>query len=270
MMRTPFWVGPVIALAVFVGIRFVVPPLFAPPGGRMGTELAAIGRMLAPICSLVVLVIWGTAEIKKRRRRKLLDSRTDIESLRTLSWREFEQLVGEAYRRQGYVVEETGGTADGGVDLVLRKAGETTLVQCKQWNTWKVGVTIVRELYGVMAAENAAHGVVVTCGRFTREAQAFAEGKALELVDGPALWRLVREAKAGPDSKPGPANDPPTPRRAERQPQATRAGDTPACPKCGSPMVLRTARRGPEAGFRFYGCSRYPACRGIRKLGASP
>lgn len=33
------------------------------------------------------------------------------------------------------------------------------------------------------------------------------------------------------------------------------------CPKCGSIMVLRTAKRGPNAGGKFYGCSRYPKCK---------
>ncbi|NPV10469.1 MAG: DUF559 domain-containing protein [Ignavibacteria bacterium] len=33
------------------------------------------------------------------------------------------------------------------------------------------------------------------------------------------------------------------------------------CPKCGSLMVLRTAKRGPNAGGKFYGCSRYPNCK---------
>ena len=33
------------------------------------------------------------------------------------------------------------------------------------------------------------------------------------------------------------------------------------CPKCGSLMILRTAKRGPNAGGKFYGCSRYPKCK---------
>jgi hypothetical protein len=37
----------------------------------------------------------------------------------------------------------------------------------------------------------------------------------------------------------------------------------PACPTCGAPMVLRTARKGPNAGGQFWGCSKYPQCRGI-------
>jgi restriction system protein len=193
-----------------------------------------------------------------------------VESLRALSWQEFEQLVGEAYRRQGYTVEESGGGgADGGVDLVLKKAGETTLVQCKQWKTWKVGVKIVRELYGVMAAENAARGIVVACGRFTRDAQSFAEGKPLELIDGSALWELVKAVKSGSKARTPSAVQPisPTPATAVPQSSPDPQANMPACPKCGSEMVLRTARKGSHAGSQFYGCSSYPACRGTRKAG---
>jgi predicted RNA-binding Zn-ribbon protein involved in translation (DUF1610 family) len=35
------------------------------------------------------------------------------------------------------------------------------------------------------------------------------------------------------------------------------------CPKCGSPMVLRMARKGRRAGEKFWGCSRFPKCRGV-------
>jgi len=35
------------------------------------------------------------------------------------------------------------------------------------------------------------------------------------------------------------------------------------CPRCGSQMILRTAKRGERAGKQFYGCSNYPQCRGV-------
>lgn len=38
----------------------------------------------------------------------------------------------------------------------------------------------------------------------------------------------------------------------------------PACPICGSLMLARTARKGKRRGSQFWGCSRYPACRGTR------
>ena len=37
----------------------------------------------------------------------------------------------------------------------------------------------------------------------------------------------------------------------------------PACPKCGKPMVLRTAKTGKNVGHQFLGCSAYPDCKGV-------
>jgi predicted RNA-binding Zn-ribbon protein involved in translation (DUF1610 family) len=38
------------------------------------------------------------------------------------------------------------------------------------------------------------------------------------------------------------------------------------CPKCGAGMIRRTARRGSNCGNEFFGCSRYPRCRGALSL----
>jgi DNA-binding helix-hairpin-helix protein with protein kinase domain len=45
---------------------------------------------------------------------------------------------------------------------------------------------------------------------------------------------------------------------------STRAVQQHRCPRCGGPMVLRTARRGWGSGRQFYGCQRFPLCRGTR------
>lgn len=37
-----------------------------------------------------------------------------------------------------------------------------------------------------------------------------------------------------------------------------------ACPICGASMVRRTARKGKRAGSQFWGCSKYPSCKGTR------
>jgi restriction system protein len=65
-----------------------------------------------------------------------------------------------------------------GVDLMLRRDKEKFFVQCSE--TFKVGVQVVRELYGVMAAKVAAGGFVVISGSFTEEAIAFASGRNVE------------------------------------------------------------------------------------------
>jgi four helix bundle suffix protein len=37
----------------------------------------------------------------------------------------------------------------------------------------------------------------------------------------------------------------------------------PCCPRCGGAMVLRTANKGPLAGSQFWGCAKYPDCKGV-------
>lgn len=53
--------------------------------------------------------------------------------------------------------------------------------------------------------------------------------------------------------------------RRNKAPVAASA-TAPLCPRCDSPMVLRAAKRGVNAGSSFYGCTRYPACKGIRPV----
>lgn len=44
----------------------------------------------------------------------------------------------------------------------------------------------------------------------------------------------------------------------------------PRCPRCGSPLVLRTAHRKPYDGAQFWGCSAYPRCRHLSQLDEFP
>lgn len=55
------------------------------------------------------------------------------------------------------------------------------------------------------------------------------------------------------------------PAAASTPPVAVGEG-APLCPKCGVPMVLRTARAGVNAGKQFYGCPNYPRCREMRTI----
>lgn len=67
--------------------------------------------------------------------------------------------------------------------------------------------------------------------------------------------------------KPAPQQSIPThsPSPARSAPRVT-AARTPSCPRCGSHMIRRLARRGRNAGGHFWGCSRYPNCRGTRNI----
>jgi len=44
--------------------------------------------------------------------------------------------------------------------------------------------------------------------------------------------------------------------------------ETPKCPRCGSIMVLRKAKKGSHAGEDFWGCSAYPKCKTMISIGS--
>lgn len=127
---------------------------------------------------------------------------TTAEALAGLRWDEVERVLEVAYARWGWKVERTGTSAgvrqgrhggDGGVDLVLRRAGDLCLVSSKHWKG-RVGVKEVRELFGLMAHHGATRGVVVGTGGFTDEAWRFVKGKPIDLITGRRLTELL----AGP------------------------------------------------------------------------
>jgi restriction system protein len=271
--KLPWWVGTLLAVVAYVGLHAYAvsesPTGIGPEQvgqvlvGRVTRMLASIGQYVIPL----VLLAGAAASVAGRRKRKALIHGVATGSsgnvLGNMTWQDFELLVGEAFRRRGFSVAETGGGgADGGIDLTLRKGGELFLVQCKQWRAYKVSVNVVRELFGVMAAQGAAGGFVVTSGVFTADARSFAKGRNIELIDGIALQGMIVTARATRPAmtvEDGESNRP-------KMPSVGSPTGEPLCPRCGSPMVKRTARQGANAGSTFWGCTTYPKCRGTQAI----
>jgi len=252
----PWWVSVSLSLGSFVLFRYILPhmPMHTSDifQASFFKALQVDGYLFVPYLALILLLPLPFSLLNKRSRTQVLNKQTGLNSIRDLDWKQFEQLVGEAFRRQGYSIMETSqGGADGGIDLQLKKGSEIFLVQCKQWRAYKVSVNIVRELYGVMAAKNVSGGFVITSGHFTEDAKTFASGQNIELIDGPKLATMIAAVQ---------------PMTQSRATVMVTSDSVPECPKCNSPMVKRTARQGKNAGGRFWGCSRYPDCRGIRSI----
>lgn len=255
----PWPVGLGVGACGYLAIAHGIPLLFA-RADTLGTAFRdtnpfmPLAWVFFGLCAFAALASFLAA----RRRRRLLDTRTGLESIAASGWRDFERLVGEAFRRRGYTVEETGlGGADGGVDLVLRRDGKRTLVQCKQWRREKVPVNVVREMYGLLAHHRADAVRIAALGGFTADAATFAQGKPIELIDGATLLGMIREVQVR-----GAAS---ATRQARVEPvlrvETPDASEVPNCPKCEAVMVRRNNSRTAEA---FWGCSAFPVCRGTR------
>lgn len=95
-----------------------------------------------------------------------------------LSPRKFEELIAYILEEMGYEITLTGQTRDDGIDIFALKkepiGSFLTLVECKKYSPHRrVGIDIVRSLYGVLNIQRASHAMIATTSSFTGGARNF-------------------------------------------------------------------------------------------------
>jgi hypothetical protein len=227
----PGWVVLSACLVFYPGLGLILPIALGWSVSNLATA-----NLVGVSFSAAFGVTWLIAQVEAGKRRRLLDWTTN---LRLLDAEEFEWMVGELFRREGWNVRERGKQErpDGYIDLELSRGREKRFVQCKRWESWKVGVSEVRNLAGALMREEAKgrQGIFVTLSRFTEQAERESRQIGLTLIDGRELFTRVEKA-----------------RRAE------------ACPVCGAPMML-----GRSAHGWWFRCVS-GTCTGKRDLGNEP
>ena len=158
-----------------------------------------------------------------------------LTKLKALHPKEFEEFVSFLFSKLGYKTKVVGGSNDGGIDVIAKKDGKTSYIQCKKYVSSKVSVSALRDFYGAIANKMAnTKSFFITTNTFTLEAEKFAEDKPIELIDGFALLKYIKIAGI----------------LKEEIPKSNKT-----CPKCGGRLILRKSAYG-----CFYGCSNYPKC----------
>lgn len=129
-----------------------------------------------------------------------------LAQLDTLTPEGFEEFVGELFEALGFEVEVVGGSGDEGADLRVRRGGLTGIVQCK-YSKGKavVGSPELQKFLGTVHHTGSHKGFFVTTRTFSLAAERFVAEHPIELIDGPRLVELVREAIGpGADREPEP------------------------------------------------------------------
>jgi len=160
---------------------FSAPWIFS-PDGRTPAEVIRVGRFLMPNVRAEILGIAA-------RKPYLLDRVDPFE---------FEALVAELLKSEGFDVTVTRSRQDGGKDIIALKNREgrsfTVVVECKRWLTHNVGIDILQRVVGVRHIERADQAMIVTTARFTEPAKAEARRvvEEVELIDRSALAEWLR------------------------------------------------------------------------------
>ena len=257
----------IIALGCYLLFSYLAssPVVYNPKTGAAGIGSFAGKQLLTVVSGLLRYIVPAifclgalVAFFKQRKRNSLYENvlgqnaSVHIDAgykLSSMTWEDFEYLTEEYFSRKGFRTAKRGGnSADGGVDIELFLGGDKYLVQCKHWRSQKVSVGVVRELYGVMIAEGAVGSYVVASGGFTNDAHEFAKGREIFLVS----IREILSCQQAMPKMPLPNN------------KSGAAKLSPECPDCGAKMIKRLATRGQNKGNLFWGCSRFPECRGTQ------
>ena len=117
------------------------------------------------------------------------DLRTRSQFWRSLSGRAFERELASLFERQGYKVELTPASGDRGIDILLKRSGKTTIVQCKQ-TAKPVGPAVVRELYGALISSRADEAILASVGGVTSGVQEFLSDKPIRVMGLPEIVRM--------------------------------------------------------------------------------
>lgn len=162
----------------------------------LNIQVEKLIKLFILFLSILFLLASITSYRRKREKSSLLNKKLTIQALYQLNWEQLEDLVKLLFLNIGYKVKKRGGAqADGGVDIEAYKKNEKVIIQCKQWKSNKVGVAVVREMFGVMIHEKAQKVYIITCGSFTKDAKEFAKGKPIYLIHGFKLVDWVNSTK---------------------------------------------------------------------------
>ena len=143
-------------------------------------------------------IIWGGLWWRHRWQRQqeeapppIAGHHVTVAEIYALSPGAFERYVAGIFRRKGYRVKIRGGSGDLGVDLeVTNQHGKRAIVQCKRYQH-TVGAEVVRELYGTLIHERAAHAFLVTTADISTAARDWSQGKPITLIDGETLVHIA-------------------------------------------------------------------------------
>jgi restriction system protein len=196
----------------------------------------------------MVLVLSILIYQNKKRKQRLRES--GIDEIDTMDGIQFEHYLKELFLSKGYTAEVTKASGDYGGDLLLSKDGNKVVVQAKR-HSKDVGIKAVQEVIGAKAYYSADEAWVVSNSYFTKAAQELANKSMVTLIDRDQLIDLILVIN-------------PTIKKQILQEKTVSNSVSPTskCSRCGSPLVLRTGKRG-----QFYGCSNFPKCRYTKNVG---
>jgi restriction system protein len=175
LLRSPWWISIGIALLFGAAAYAWLPAEYRVAGALGGAPFAVIG----------VIAAWQQSRLPSAKRSEEL-----LGAVSAMAWPQFSNTLEQGFAKQGYSVERRQGAAD----FALSRAGRTTLVSARRWKAARHGEESLQTLHSAARAVDS-DCIYVTLGELSANAQSFAKRNNIQLMQGPALAYLLRDAK---------------------------------------------------------------------------
>jgi restriction system protein len=176
LLRSPWWISILIAALVGAAMYALLPQDYKIAGAVGGFPFFVIG----------LIAFWQQMRLPSARRSEEI-----LGAVAAMNWPEFSALLEEGFGRQGYRVERVKGAAD----FALAREGRTTLVAARRWKAARHGEEALRALYDQAQSHGAGNCLYVALGELSDNAQTLARRNQIQLMQGPALAYLLKNAK---------------------------------------------------------------------------
>ena len=154
--------------------------------------------LLETAALFTIAFLWSALWWRRRTYQPPAPAPVTRQQLYAMSPKTFEKYAAGLFRQKGYRVKLRGSSGDMGVDLELTQtSGKRAIVQCKRYRN-TVGPEIIRELYGTLVHERAAHAFLVTTADISDAARQWARGKPMTLIDGATLVKIAEALQQSP------------------------------------------------------------------------
>ena len=177
LLRSPWWMSVVVAAAVAMVARLLLPEAYVLYGMSGAVPFVVIAMASA----------WQQRHVPSAARVT-----HTLAAVRAMSWSDFSSAIEDAFRREGYVVRRLDG---GQADFEISAGSRTSLVSCKRWKVARAGIEPLRALHATKVPRDTHDWIYVAAGEVTDHARKFAGEQKIRLIEGAELARLMSQQR---------------------------------------------------------------------------
>jgi restriction system protein len=179
LLRKPWWVSALTALALLAFARFGVPPawfFYAAP-------------IALPFVVIACITGWRAMQAPSASRVAATD-----QAVRAMGAAEFGAALEQAWTREGWQVARID---DAGADFALTQGWRRSIASYRRWKVARTGIEPLRELAAARERREAHDAIYVAIGEVSDQAVAFARVNKIRILRADDLAKLLPPPAGG-------------------------------------------------------------------------